>query len=282
MVFHEISKKIHEWLCKQPNVKEESLTDWLLFELSQKNKLIKYFAFTRNEESTIGADWDWWILTTIGAYRFRVQAKKLRVDKDNWSSINYSNKHGTQIDILRESAKRDYAFPLYMMYSSSLPNVCKQSNTYRSDIFQNLIKRCKDCPCGSFLSPARNVFNTVFGSKRRVINDETLLNISLKLSSFDYFFESKNSMKNLCENLELLHSNCANGLLPNYCDGFKFEYEESGYCNNQQTIPDWLNALIREKRQFKESLIPKFFEDEFKHKLPDVQGFVFIDLRDKL
>ena len=38
MVFHEVSRECLEWMEKQPSVKEESLTDWLLYEVSKKNK----------------------------------------------------------------------------------------------------------------------------------------------------------------------------------------------------------------------------------------------------
>lgn len=36
MVFHEISAECYRWLEKQPNVKEETLTDWLLYQASLK------------------------------------------------------------------------------------------------------------------------------------------------------------------------------------------------------------------------------------------------------
>ncbi len=63
----------------QPHVKEESITDWLLYDISKNNSNIYYHAFTRNEESLNGTDWEWWILTndiySNIAYRFLIQAK---------------------------------------------------------------------------------------------------------------------------------------------------------------------------------------------------------------
>jgi len=48
---------------KQPEVKEESLTDWLLFDVSQKISRITYKSFPRHEEARrTGADWEWWFL----------------------------------------------------------------------------------------------------------------------------------------------------------------------------------------------------------------------------
>jgi len=285
MLFHEVSAKLYTWLEKQPNVKEESLTDWLLFELSEREKRIKYFAFSRNEEATIGADWDWWVLTDHAAYRFRVQAKKIRPNADNWSSISYSNRNGTQIDLLLESAKQESAFPLYMLYSSSAPNVSEQLRTYQNDILHKMIQWCENCSSGGFLSPAKNVFNAVFGSEKKIISDEVLLNISLKFPSLDYFFNNQHSMKAISEYLELLNSRCIAGSLSYLNESFRFEYEipqnnkNVWRNNNRQTIPHWLHAIIKEERQFDESSIPEWFEREFKRQLPDIQGFVTIDLR---
>lgn len=47
MVFHNTSKYCYEWLDRQPSVKEESLTDWLLysfFDLSPKVYHTSYIA----------------------------------------------------------------------------------------------------------------------------------------------------------------------------------------------------------------------------------------------
>ena len=96
MIFHELSKECYEWLNKQPNVKEESLTDWLLYQSEMRSNKVFYKSFTRNEESHIGADWEWWILTEdrygLSAYRLLVQAKKLKKKEDNYKAITYGNK----------------------------------------------------------------------------------------------------------------------------------------------------------------------------------------------
>lgn len=36
MMFHECSKYVYDWVSRQNHVKEESLTDWLLYEISKK------------------------------------------------------------------------------------------------------------------------------------------------------------------------------------------------------------------------------------------------------
>ena len=101
ILLKESSVYIRNWIDKQSNVKEESLTDWLLFEVSNKIKRITYKAFSRNEEAKItGADWEWWFLFKSNSYKFRVQAKKIKTNGDNYSSIAFSNKYGFQINKL--------------------------------------------------------------------------------------------------------------------------------------------------------------------------------------
>lgn len=83
--FHDCSQYIKQWILKQPHVKEESLTDWLLFDVSLRNPAIYYQAFSRNEEAVNGSDWEWWVLTSEGlgsscpqpfcAYRFLCKQK---------------------------------------------------------------------------------------------------------------------------------------------------------------------------------------------------------------
>ena len=117
MIFQKCSKYVYDWISKQNHVKEESLTDWLLYEISQKCDFIFYQAFSRHEEARNGSDWEWWILTTnnkyddkFTAYKFLVQAKKLLSNGiDNYSLINYGNKYGTQIDSLLATAKYKHA-----------------------------------------------------------------------------------------------------------------------------------------------------------------------------
>ena len=78
-ILRQSSLYVRNWTNTQPNVKEESLTDWLLFNVSEKTKNITYRDFTRHEESkTTGADWEWWFIFPNFSYKFRVQAKKTK------------------------------------------------------------------------------------------------------------------------------------------------------------------------------------------------------------
>lgn len=190
-VFHIASKECYDWLRNHPNVKEESITDWLLYRLSQMTDKIRYITFTRNEEASSGADWEWWILTRLGketvGYRFLVQAKKLKAHKDNYAGLCYSNKNGFQIDLLQENAKERGALPVYAMYSSQIPDYKEQLKNYDED-FRSLIKWCEGCLNGVHLLSAQRVEKILFSQQRQKAIDQDVLNQSLKLSLLDSLF----------------------------------------------------------------------------------------------
>jgi len=52
-----------QWRREQPNVGEESLTDYLLWQVSRHLECVKYVKFTRHQEARFtGADWEWWFV----------------------------------------------------------------------------------------------------------------------------------------------------------------------------------------------------------------------------
>ena len=110
---------VKEWIDLQSAVKEESLTDWLLYDISKKIDGITYKAFSRHEEArTTGADWEWWFLFHTFSAKMRVQAKKLITDKDNYPSIAHTNKYGLQIENLLKDSQDKNFIPLYAFYTS--------------------------------------------------------------------------------------------------------------------------------------------------------------------
>jgi hypothetical protein len=112
-----ISHRVAAWVRKQPSVGEESLTDWLLFELSERIPSVRYIKFTRWDEArTTGADWEWWFVSGRLSLGARVQAKKLALDQDNYPALAYANKHGMQIEKLREDATRSGLLAFYALY----------------------------------------------------------------------------------------------------------------------------------------------------------------------
>lgn len=151
------SEYVRNWLINQPGVKEESLTDWLLYDVSLKIPTIFYKAFTRHTEaSKTGADWEWWVLFKTYSLRLRVQAKKVSATTDNYPGLAHTNPYGLQIDMLINDAKKANAIALYALYSA-----------------QNLKTNCSLYPLsqsyGVFLSGASRL-NTDFiaGARKRI------------------------------------------------------------------------------------------------------------------
>ena len=60
--FHYVSKDAFYWIKNQAYVKEESITDRILYELNSNNSHVICHEFKRNEEALNGADWEWWLL----------------------------------------------------------------------------------------------------------------------------------------------------------------------------------------------------------------------------
>ncbi len=113
---------VRQWIEKQPEVKEESLTDWLLFELSRRIPRIRYKSFSRHEESRVtGADWHWWFVFDRFSFQIRVQAKRLKGSGNCRPAILYPRGSCDQIKKLLDDAKANNYLPLYAFYSSGAP-----------------------------------------------------------------------------------------------------------------------------------------------------------------
>lgn len=198
-VFHFISQEIYRWLIEQPSVKEESLTDWLQYKLSKISKRVYSKSITRREEAHVGADMEWWVLTTekdvLCAYRFLVQAKHLKTNTDLLPYIMYKNRNGYQIDLLIKAAKSRSAMPLYLYYSCSRPIPQMQIKNFPY-INKKIVLWCKDCENGAYLAPAESVKRACFNSSIQNINisDVDLLNGSLGLSMCDLIWNSNHDL----------------------------------------------------------------------------------------
>lgn len=279
MLFHETTQTILDWIQQQPHVKEESITDWLLFELSKRYRCLKYYTFTRHEEMSNGADWEWWVLTTHFAYRFRVQAKKLKAKIDNYSSVCYSNNNGLQIDLLLEASDHDAAFPLYMFYSAGEQDTDLVLRNYPTPNLSKMIKWCEPCSNGAYLSPARVIYDEVLAKPKRKIDDSTLLNISLKLSCFDLVFQHSD-VESINSEVEK-HLNLLNRSFKQESKhGFRYQYDGNTANFQYGTVPHWLSYMIGEKQSNIE--LSDWFEGEFRNQLPNVAGVIVLDLRQEL
>jgi hypothetical protein len=118
-IFNDAASYVQHWLTRQPAVKEETLTDWLLFEVSEKTNRIRYRMYSRHEEARqTGADWEWWFVGSKTNLRLRVQAKKAQGLKDLYPELMRTNAYGLQIEKLISDSKRVNAIPMYAFFSS--------------------------------------------------------------------------------------------------------------------------------------------------------------------
>lgn len=266
MSFHQTSNYCYNWIQKQPHVKEESLTDWLLFYVNQNIPNIYYTTFTRNEEAVSGADWEWWIVTEdyrgTRAYRLLVQAKKTKTNKDNYPIVAYGNKNGLQIDLLIKKAIERGALPLYAYYSSCIPDINEQISNINY-IDENLLRWCEKCLNGCFLSSAFDTQKKLFRLPRRKISEEELINSSFGLSILDLLFVDVTKREQL---LRGLNSHFINSV------GTTDLRKGITYYNN--SIPPYVNYYINH-----EGDVQSWYEGEFKSQIGDINGIVVIDVR---
>lgn len=268
MSFHNASKYCYNWLKSQPHVKEESLTDWLLFNISNSTLNVIYKAFTRNEESHNGADWEWWILTQSYAYRLLIQAKKLNHSGDNYPLITYSNNNGMQIDLLIQEAKKRNALPLYAFYSCCHPDINEQCRNINY-LPQSLLDWCRNCINGCYLTSVIELHKDIFGSPRRNVQAQKLIDSSFGLSILDKLWDNNNDSDNL---LTSLNSHYKDNL-----DKDNF-HNISGIRHNYTKLPSYVKILVERNKQ--EDL--SWLESEFKREVGNLSGVAIIDIRQNL
>lgn len=164
----EVCAELTRWMAGQPSVGEESLTDWLLYDLSRRVPRVAYQKFTRWDEGTrTGADWEWWLWFDAFALGVRVQAKRLAAS-DNYAGIAYSNRTGMQIDLLRDDARQEGLLAAYCFYTSStLPSKCGKAPSPGQ---------------GAYMADADDIFNAVIAPGRRRVTPSDVLAETTPLS----------------------------------------------------------------------------------------------------
>lgn len=272
MVFHEVSADLLKWIHKQPNVKEESLTDRLLYEISEKTDRFIYKTFTKNEESYTGVDWEWWVLTAepiFKAYRFLIQAKKLKSDEsDKYAQLCYANRNGLQIDLLLNTAMKNRAMPLYIFYSSDEidPQIQFEGAELRH---RDIVRWCDLCNNGAYFALASHVRSMLFDKGRCHISSKLLLSHSLKLSLLDLLLESVDDYGHITRN--------DNNSPDDYMREIDRLYRKNSGIEIMYTfkdVPNYLRVLIEQRQG-----IDQWFETEFSDLSHRHCGIAIFDLR---
>jgi hypothetical protein len=247
---NESSEYVQLWLTKQPNAKEESLTDWLLFDISNKLPNVLYYAFSRHKEALqTGADWEWWILFPQNYVRFRVQAKKVFSTKDNYPGIAHTNQHGLQIDKLLDDSKNVNAIPLYALYSSvNGLAMCQQLNH-------------KD---GIFLAGGQKIYDSFIAISRQKITANDLLGLSNPFSCFACcpLIKGRGGLQDYLRHYFLSEITPVDQEV----DGFRGLHDE---------LPTYLTSFLQNAREG----VPEWWEGEFESELRDFKALLIYDFR---
>lgn len=247
---NDLSKDIFDWISAQSAVKEESLTDWFLYELSKRERKVFYRGFTRHEESWYsGADWDWVFVFNDGVVRLRVQAKRLRA-KNNQPDILRSKDGVRQIDLLIKSALRKRSYPLYAFYTSD------RSATLCQDSVAG--------PQGAYLSGAFSVLANLASAKAKVLPKDALaISYPLPCIVCCPIAASTGSARSL---IGQIHRYFGTPVIDQLGQG-----ENLGY---QQDIPPFVKELLDSNGEVSDQ-----WEEKFARELEETSALVVVDAR---
>lgn len=255
-VFGETTAYIKNWLSKQPEVGEESITDWFLFNVSEKLPYIRYKQFTRFVEGRVtGADWEWWfVFPNSKSFATRVQAKKISQNKDNYSGLAHTTQGALQVDTLINNARTNKMAAFYAFYTdSNSKTLCKVNGEGN----------------GVYWSEANKVRTEFIQKGRKKVSDSDILAISnpiecLFCCPWPWTLEGKNGIDGLKRYLEFY--------FPTYN-----EQEENS--NNKvdnlgfQDTPDHISMLLERKE------IPDWYENEYRSRIEGIKAIIIVDLR---
>ena len=261
-----ISKYIRYWISKQPEVKEESLTDYLLFQMSEKVPRIRYKAFSRHAEAkTTGADWEWWfVLSSTCAYKFRVQAKKGFTD--NYPHIVHSNKYGLQIEKLLKDAIRTNSIPLYAFYTKEMGTVmCTRGINDE----------------GVYIAGANKVYRSFIRGGKKKVSIQDVLSIANPLSCFF-----------CCPLMEITDIRFSNFLEYYYNEESREAIQQALKIENDkettpgittlglhERIPRYVSILMAQKNT-EQNDIDSWYENEFSNRIKGINAIMVYDIRD--
>lgn len=255
-VFGETTAYIKNWLSKQPEVGEESITDWFLFNVSEKLPYIKYKQFTRFVEGRVtGADWEWWfVFSNSKSFATRVQAKKISQNKDNYSGLAHTTKGALQVDKLIDDARTNKMAAFYAFYTDSdSKTMCERNG--------------KDN--GVYWSEANRVRTEFIQKGRKKVSDSDILAISNPIECL------------LCCPLMLEGRNGIDGL-KGYLESYFPTYNEQEESSNIkvdnlgfQDTPNHISLLLESDE------IPDGYENEYRSRIEGIKAILVIDLRRK-
>lgn len=257
----DVCADIFNWLQRQPSVGEESITDWLLYTLSERLRWVRYLKFTRHEEAKYtGADWEWWILGDRQCLGMRVQAKKTRGHPDLYPLMAYSNRRGLQIERLLEGARSANLLPLFAVYDapSPVPPVACGAAPHTR-------------PCGVFVVGAKQMYDDHIAPGRRPLD---LLHLLRSCHPLSCLFCCSQSV----DTSSASYFNNVAAQIARVCSGRHGEESQESDSENtgmHEEPPPYIRALI----DAAEAADARWIETEFASALQEVNAIVAFDLR---
>lgn len=255
-VFKDCSSYIKNWIDKQPEVGEESITDWFLFNISEKLPYIKYKQFTRYVEGCVtGADWEWWfVFSNSQSFATRVQAKKIRLNKDNYPGLAHTTRGTLQVDKLIKDAHTNNMAAFYAFYTNSdSKTLCKgNGNGY-----------------GVYWSEANKIRTEFIQKGRRKVNDSDVLAMSNPIECLfccPLTFEKQNGVEGFRHYLE--------SYFPTYNEqdeNSNIRVDNLGF----QKTPNHIKTILENEE------IPDWYESEFRSQIQGIKSILVIDMRNE-
>jgi hypothetical protein len=244
-----ISQKIQKWIRKQENVKEESITDWLLYQMGERISNITSLTFSHHEEARVtGADWEWWFIYPHRNYKFRVQAKRIIPTRSIYQALNY--KKGEQIELLIKDALKNNSIPLYALYTNSVSK-----------------SRCpKDIKNeGVYLAGALELKENIIDTEKKRVTFNELFERSIPLSCI------------LC--CELIPKNIESFLKKYFLANARTEiiYKKDSHLGEHKTLPMYIKAIINST----DEISAEYIQQQYSNEVNGISAITIIDFSNK-
>jgi hypothetical protein len=256
-----VASRVAHWIGRQPTVGEESITDWLLFELSERLSWVRYKKFTRYAESReSGADWEWWFVSRRRTLGLRVQAKKVTAGSDHYQGLAHTSRTGLQIELLIDAARRDNLLASYALYHcpASSPTVrCGGQKGAGKDE-------------GVFFADAGSLYTRFLKAGRAKVEADALIAQSNPLSCL------------FCCPMTTEHGNDpVDGVYHQIFAYFAEGIRETANSNVDrpgivERPPQYVQTLLEQER----GVVPPWWEGEFAASLRETNALLVFDLRE--
>ena len=266
----ESSKYICDWMIKQPNVNEVSLTDWILYNTSQKVSCIKkYYKFTQREEGKMtGADCEWWFRFNASAFKMRIQAKKLSQNETkNYHGIAYKNDHGLQIEKLLCDATIHNFMAFYVFYT-----------TEQGDINCDSLHSLKINE-GVYLAGAKTIYSEFILSEKKCVKAQDILKNSIALSCLlccpNTTDNNSTSNQNSLAWFEFIRKYFKYEIEYDVDYGYSRQHVKQESPGSYPEIPQYIESFLQQDKENNMRL----WEREFHREIEGVNSLAVFDLR---